>query len=359
MVTTGAKLYFGLTAIAVAVLGVLGWATRWQMQATMGAGSAVVVFLFLGCLCLFLRDGDARADEVVTSPAPAPRHAAWSVAAAFGAVTAAIGLPIDTRLFIGGLAIVGLAILEWVVQSWADRASSDPAYNDRLRGRLMHPLEFPVAGLLCGGLIVFGFSRVMVALSKDGAIVAFAALGVLVLGIAVLLGTRPEVSRQVLGGVLSVSALVFLAGGVVGIGRGERDIEHHESACESDAVGSKTVSNKASVAGIITFGGSAFDPDSFVGGRNVDLTLIFKNTSDADTKFVVHAGQRDKLDDAGQPVKTADGQTVKENVEFCTNLVLPSTQTALTVKFLEPGTFDFEALSAEGATLATGDVIVP
>jgi hypothetical protein len=359
MVTTGAKLYLGLAVIAAAVFGVLGWATRWQMQATMGAGSAVVAFFFLGCLCLYLRDDNATADEVVTAPAPAPRHAAWSIAAAFGAVVAAVGLPIDTRLFIGGLAIVGLAILEWVVQSWADRASADPAYNDRLRGRLMHPLEFPVAGLLCGGLIVFGFSRVMVALSKNGAIVAFAALGVLVLGLAVLLGTRPEVSRKVLGGVLSISALVFLAGGVAGISRGERDIEHHEGACESDALGSKTVSNKASVAGIITFDGSAFDTDSFVGGRNVDLTLIFKNTSDADTKFVVHAGQRDKLDDTGQPVKTPDGQTVKENVEFCTNLVRPSTQAALTVKFLEPGTFEFDAVSSEGTTLASGKVIVP
>ena len=359
MVTTGSKLYLGLAAIATAVLGVLGWATRWQMQATMGAASAVVAFFFLGCLCLYLRDDEATADEEATAPAPAPRHAAWSVAAAFGAVVAAIGLPIDTRLFIGGLVVVGLSIVEWVVQSWADRASADPAYNDSLRGRLMHPLEFPVAGLLGGGLIVFGFSRVMVALSKDGAIVAFGAIGLVVMGIAVLLGTRPEVSRKVLGGVLSVSALVLLAGGVVGISHGERSIEEHESACESDAVGSKTVSNKASVAGVISFDGRDFDVDSFVAGRNVDLTLIFKNLSDAEAKFVVHAGQQDKLDDAGNPVKTPDGQAVKEDIEFCTNLVLPSTQTALTVKFLEPGSYDFNAVGKEGATLATGAVMVP
>jgi hypothetical protein len=359
MVTAGSKLYLGLAAIAAVVLGMLGWATGWQMQATMGAGSAVVAFFFLGCLCLYLRDDEATAEETDTAPAPAPRHAAWSLAAAFGAVVAAIGLPIDNRLFIGGLVVVGLSILEWVVQSWADRASADPTYNDRLRGRLMHPLEFPVAGLLAGGLIVFGFSRIMVALSKNGAIVAFAAIGVVVMAIAVLIGTRPEVSRKVVGGVLSVSAVVLLGAGVVGIGHGERSIEHHESACESDAVGSKTVSNKASVAGLISFAGSAFDPDSLVAGRNVDLTFIFKNLSDADTKFIVHAGQRDKLDEAGNAVKTPDGQTVKENIEFCTNLVVPSTETALTIKFLEPGSYEFDAESKDGSGLATGTMVVP
>ena len=34
MFTTGSKLYFGLAALAAAALGVLGWATGWQMQAT-------------------------------------------------------------------------------------------------------------------------------------------------------------------------------------------------------------------------------------------------------------------------------------------------------------------------------------
>jgi hypothetical protein len=127
-------------------------------------------------------------------------------------------MALDTRLFIGGLVVVGLSIVEWAVQSWADRASTDPVYNDRVRGRLMHPLEFPVAGLLAGGLIVFGFSRVMVALSKNGAIVVFAVVGLIVMALAVLLGTRPKVSRTVVGGVLSVSAIIALAAGWPGSG---------------------------------------------------------------------------------------------------------------------------------------------
>ena len=254
MLTTGSKLYLGLAALAAVALGVLGWATGWQMQATLGAGSVLVVFLFLGGLMLYVRDANVyvapAADE---TPAPAPRHAAWGLAAAFGAALAAIGLALDTRLFIAGMVVVGLAVLEWAVQSWADRASADPAYNDRVRGRLMHPLEFPVAGLLGGGLIVFGFSRVMVALSKEGALVAFAVLGLIVMGVAVILGTRPSVSRAVVGGVLSISAVVALAGGVAGIGAGERSFHPHEGECAQREEGSLTVSDKASVAATITF----------------------------------------------------------------------------------------------------------
>ncbi len=359
MLTTGSKLYLGLAALAAVAVGVLGWATGWQMQATLGAGSVLVVFLFLGGLLLYVRDANVyvapAADE---TPPPAPRHAAWGLAAAFGAALAAIGLALDTRLFIAGMVVVGLAILEWVVQSWADRASADPVYNDRVRGRLMHPLEFPVAGLLGGGLIVFGFSRVMVALSKEGALVAFAVLGLIVMGVAVILGTRPSVSRAVVGGVLSISAVVALAGGVAGIGAGERSFHPHEAECAQREEGSLTVSDKASVAATITFE-EALDPDGVVIGRNTVQTMIFKNLSDELTKFVVQAGEREALDSAGQALTGPDGEAITEPVEFCTDLVRPDTQQALTVTFLEPGSYRMEAQDEEGTVHAEGTVVVP
>ena len=360
MLTTGSKLYLGLAALAAVALGVLGWATGWQMQATLGAGSVLVAFLFLGGLLLYVRDANVyvapAADEV---PAPAPRHAAWALAAAFGAALAAIGLALDTRLFIAGMVVVGLAVLEWAVQSWADRASADPAYNDRVRGRLMHPLEFPVAGLLGGGLIVFGFSRVMVALSKEGAIVAFAVLGLIVMGVAVILGMRPRVSRAVVGGVLSISAVVALAGGVAGIGAGERSFHPHESECAQREEGSLTVSDKAGVAATLTFEDDALDPDAVVIGRNTVQTMIFKNLSDELTKFVVKAGEVEALDSAGQALTGPDGEAITEPVEFCTDLVRPDTQQALTVTFLEPGSYVMEAQDEEGTVHAEGTVVVP
>ena len=360
MFTTGSKLYFGLAALAAAALGVLGWATGWQMQATLGAASVLIAFAFLGGLMLFIRD-DETSPEAADAPeaAPAPRHAAWAAAAGFGAALAGIGMALDTRLVVAGLVVVGLSIVEWAVQSWADRASTDPVYNDRVRGRLMHPLEFPVAGLLAGGLIVFGFSRVMVALSKNGAIVVFAVVGAIVMGLAVLLGTRPKVSRTVVGGVLSVSALIALVAGVAGIGVGERSFHPHESSCAQRELGSLTVSAKAGVATRISYDGSALAPDTFVAGRNAVLTVIFKNLSDENAKLVVHAGEADKLDASGQPVKAADGSAIKVPIEYCTDLVRPNTQAALTMKFIEPGTYDIEAQDEGGTVGAKGTVTVP
>ncbi len=150
MFTTGSKLYFGLAALAAAALG----------RARLGDGLADAGDARRGVGAHRLRlpgRPDAlhpgRRDQPggrrrPTEAAPAPRHAAWALAAGFGAALAGIGMALDTRLFIVGLVIVGLSVVEWAVQSWADRASTDPVYNDRVRGRLMHPLEFPVAGLL-------------------------------------------------------------------------------------------------------------------------------------------------------------------------------------------------------------------
>jgi hypothetical protein len=330
------------------------------MQATVGAGSVLVVLLFLGGLMLYVRDANVFvAPAPDETPSPAPRHAAWGMAAGFGAALAAIGLGLDTRLFIVGMVVVGLAALEWVVQSWADRASADPVYNERVRGRLMHPLEFPVAGLLGGGLIVFGFSRVMVALSKEGALVAFAALGVVVMGIAVVLGTRPRVSRAVVGGVLSVSAVVALAAAVAGIGAGERAFHPHESECAQREEGSLTVADKAAVAAVVTFEEGALEPDAVVIGRSTVQTMIFKNLSDDLMKLVVQAGERDVLDSAGQALTGPDGEAVTEPVEYCTDLVRPDTQQAVTVTFVEPGAYRFEAQDEEGAVQAEGTVTVP
>jgi hypothetical protein len=359
MITTGAKLYFGLAAVAAVALGVLGWATRWQMQATLGAASALIAFAFLGGLMLFTRDPVLVPAEDQQATAPAPRHAGWAVAAGFGAAVAGVGWAVDTRLFIGGLVVVGLSILEWVVQSWADRASADPVYNDSLRGRLMHPLEFPVAGLLGGGLIVFGFSRVMVAISKDAAIVAFAVIGIIVMAIAIVIATRPSATRSVVGGVLGVSALVVLGGGIAGISQGERTFHEHESECAQREEGSRTVSAKAGIAAIVAFDGEALSPDAFVAGRSVILNVIFSNNSDETVKLVVHAGERDKLDSAGAPLKAADGTTIREPVEFCTDLLGPDTQQALTVSFAEPGSFPVEAQDEAGTAQASGTVTVP
>ena len=80
-----------------------------------------------------------------------------------------------------------------------------------------------------------------------------------------------------------------------------------------------------------------------------------ESLSEEEAKFLVHAGQTDKLDESGQPVKAADGSAVKVPIEYCTDLVRPNTQAALTMKFIEPGTYDFEAQDAGHGPVVAAD----
>ena len=54
--------------IAGFAFGVLGWATGWQMQATLGAASVVIAFSFLGGLMLYIRDDETSAGGADAAP---------------------------------------------------------------------------------------------------------------------------------------------------------------------------------------------------------------------------------------------------------------------------------------------------
>src|SRR5207244_3133594 len=111
------------------------------------------------------------AEGVARGPRVSP--SVWPIIGAFGAGLIVIGLVYDRRWFIGGLLVLVATTVEWAVQAWSDRASDDPEYNARARARVMHPLEFPIFGALAVGLVIFGFSRVMLAIPKNAAVVAF------------------------------------------------------------------------------------------------------------------------------------------------------------------------------------------
>ena len=168
-----------------------------------------------------------------------------------------------------------------------------PSTTTGVRGRLMHPLEFPVAGLL-----VRRAHRVRL-LPGDG---------------RPLQGRRHRrVRRRRRDRHGPRGPARHPAEGLADRRRrGPQRLRHHRprgrrgrhrgrgavlprrtrTPAPSGRSGSLTVSAKSGVAGTISFDGSAFDPDTFVAGRNAVLTVIFKNLSDEEAKFVVHAGER-------------------------------------------------------------------
>ena len=97
------------------------------------------------------------------------------------------------------LLVLGLVFDRWMVWAGAVRAGRRHRRVDgavlvgpglrrrrvqprRSASRLMQPFEFPILGALAVGLVVFGFSRVMLSLTKNAAVVVFIVVARLVAG---------------------------------------------------------------------------------------------------------------------------------------------------------------------------------
>jgi hypothetical protein len=259
----------------------------------------------------------------------------------FSAALAAVGLVVDSRVFIVGMVGIGITVVEWMVQSWADRASSDATYNAKIRGRLLHPIEFPVAGALTVGAIVFAFSRVMLALPETGAIVIFASLGALVLAVAAFLSFRPRLNRNVLAGVGLVAAALALAGAISGVATGE-----HKAAAETKVSESKAVADKANTFASVVLTEQGFSTSTLVVPRSLEATLLFKNDTSSQQRLVVHYKAL---------VTKADGTTAEQDLIYETADTGKGQSQVLAVRFPRPGTFRYT--TADGK--ATGTIVVP
>lgn len=247
MITLGSKVYFGLAAFALLAAAVLGLASGgtvtgflsfgWSGPIGDQLGFIVLVATFaaaftMGVVTSAFRDAEATAlqeyagTETVPAAVPPADLSPWPAVAAFGVVAVVIGLVVEPLLVALGIAALLASAIEWTATAWADRATGDPAANRAVRNRLMQPLEIPAVALIGIGIFVFFASRMLLALSKWGAIGVFAATGAIIMGVAVLIATRPAVSRGVITAVALLGGVTLLVGGIVGIGAGERDFHH-------------------------------------------------------------------------------------------------------------------------------------
>lgn len=247
MITLGSKLYFGLAAVALVAAAVLGLATGasplgilsfgWSGPIGDQLGYTVLVAtagssFFLGVVTSAFRDADAAAQaelvgsDTVPAALPPADLSPWPVVAAFGLVAVVIGLVVEELLVFLGIGVLLICAVEWTVTAWADRATGDPAANRAIRNRVMQPIEIPAVALIGIAAFTFFASRMLLALSKWGAIAVFASAATIIMLVAVLIATRPAVSRGVLTAVLLLGGVTLVVGGVVGIGAGERDFHH-------------------------------------------------------------------------------------------------------------------------------------
>ena len=162
----------------------------------------------------------------------------WPLFAAFSAGAAIVGLAVSTVLF--GIGCLGLVIagVEWTVKAWSERATGDAVQNKAIRDHLMHPLEIPIGAVLGAALIIFSMSRVLLAVSKVGAVFFIIIFATAVFVVAILLANRPELKRSVLVGALLVFGVLIIGGGIWGGVAGPREKEEHS---EEESLGASSL----------------------------------------------------------------------------------------------------------------------
>ena len=137
-----------------------------------------------------------------------------------------VGLAVGQTFVILGIVVLAVVTLLWAVLAWSDRATGDDEVNAVLRNRLLGPLEIPMLSLLGIGVMVIALSRVMLAVSKNGA-TAFAAIVAALIFFTGVALARSSASRSIISGLVAVGAVAVLAGGIGAAVVGEREIGHH------------------------------------------------------------------------------------------------------------------------------------
>ncbi|MEY2569898.1 MAG: hypothetical protein QOE63_248 [Acidimicrobiaceae bacterium] len=246
MFTTGSKLYFGLGTLSLIAAAAYGYGAHGGLSGVLtlglsggvGESTGYVVLLFVATVSFFVggavvafRDADAESvvqiaqlDTVPDVDAPSnPSY--WPAVGAVAAGLIVIGLVDNTQIFLLGCVVALVVLLEWMVSAWSDRASGDAAANRRIRNRLMYPLEIPVFAAIGIAALVLCVSRVLLALTETGAVVAAGGFAAVVLACAAFIAASPKATRGVLAGACVLLAVGVLAGGLVATTNGERKVE--------------------------------------------------------------------------------------------------------------------------------------
>ena len=274
MFTRASKLFFGL-ALAGLIGGVLygiitnGFAGGGVVSVLSGDGAVNAVIgpltfgykggvgdqlgysLFMGfAVCSFamafstsaFRDGDPEALAELANSASVPPISEpndisqWPIVAAFSLALMTLGLAVGPVLFSIGAAVLAVAAFEWVIKDWSERATGDAEVNRIIRNRLMYPVELPIAGLTVIAIVVFSFSRILLTSSKMGAVWVASAVGIVIFALAILMGSKAQIRRGAIVGVVLAGAAITVGLGIFGAVRGEREIKHHDDAEHAAAV---------------------------------------------------------------------------------------------------------------------------
>lgn len=377
MFKVGSKLFLGLTGFSALTL--VAYLIFVERLALGGVALSMVFATLVGlsAVVIIVNDGD---NEVQPRDASLVRASMWPLVTVAGVVLLILGLVVAQVYFIFGIVVVLAALTEWLVQAWSESASDDAAHNDSARRRLLHPIEFPVIATLGLGVIIFAFSRIMLAISKSAGAVAFMVLSSLVLLVGAIVALRPALKSAIVSGICVVGAVGIVAGGIAGQGAGLRSdlveaaeeghYTHRECGEEKskyfDKKAMKTLSLRTNPVAIIELRDGVLsavmtgfnEPQKSVSvPRGNPVTFIFRNFDAAERRMVASLGAA-----MGTGAESSSEKEGHSNAnETCTQLIPQGAEQALTITYAKPSIAQVEplTLTVPGVEGQAIEVVVP
>jgi FlaG/FlaF family flagellin (archaellin) len=381
MLTTGSKLFLGLSSLAFVALVVYGVTQNFGALGSIGLLSLLVVAAGLGAFTLYTRDANVSSmDDVQVRTAAAAAEpvsaSAWPLVGALGGVLLVIGVITDARWFVAGIVVIIVAVTEWMILAWSERASADQAYNAEVRERVLHPAELPIAGAVVLVVIIFGFSRMMLALPRDAGPPLFVVAAGLIAAFGAILARRSSVRKGVVAGICAVGIVAVLAGGIASAVTGERDelteaeeedhfSERHCSAELDEHTDEKTsgaVAAKASTLATFTLrDDGTLELEQIAGSlpgtvltidRGNTVNVLFENQTEEERRLRIYGGTVER---------DVNGTMVSEVTEFCTQAIAEGDTQILTFSLPRPSVYGDDPFYAEvpGVEGARIEIVVP
>lgn len=365
MFTNGSKYFIGLSGFSAVALVIYIATVDGAVGGAVALASIMIASGLLAGLALFNRDGDVQVGDA-SAPANAEPlgSSLWPLVSTLGIVGMGIGLITHEIVFLLGLVALCAGFVEWVIQGWSESASSDRAYNATIRGRLIHPLEFPVLATVGAGVLVVAFSRIMLAVSKTTGAITFIVVGSLVLAGGVLFAIRPNLKKTLAVGLCAIGAVGIVAGGIAGASVGKRDqlveaneedhFAHKECGEEKskyfDFNAEAKVSMRSNPSATIEFvdgklqarelGLEVFTNKITIQKSN-NISIIFRNKTEGEHRLTLFYGEKEVQDGVVEELHNCTQMIEKGEEQILTfRIDRPSIASEKPYKFYVPGVED-------------------
>jgi uncharacterized membrane protein YuzA (DUF378 family) len=377
MFKVGSRLFLGLTGFAA--VNLVAYIIFVERLAIGGTALSLVFAALAGlaAVAMIVNEGD---DEAQPREAALTRASMWPLVTVLGLVMFVLGLVFARVYFVLAIVVVLAALAEWMVQAWSESASDDAAHNESARRRLLHPIEFPVIATFGLGVVIFSFSRIMLAISKNAGAVAFIVFAAVILVAGAVFAARPTLKPALVGGICVVGAVGIVAGGIAGAGSGVRaelaeaasegHYTHRECGAEKskyfDKKAMKRLSLRSNTAAVIELRDGKLtalvlgfnEPQSVVPvPRANPVTFVFRNFDAAERRMVASLGTAMAATATAEAGKDAHGG----KNETCTQLIPNGAEQGLTITYNKPSIAQDEpfTLSVPGLEGQSIQVVVP